>query len=211
MDDNIRLMITVQLRNNTGTFVGVVLDYELKLAGYEINLEQVRVYEYSENCYRLLLTNGTVLNDRKRELEGFIEISVPGIREVVKIVLGSELQFVKVNQIEGSLEPTKRVVRVLKPAKAVKHSEAFGSGQQTANASSVSNANALPIDRALATLGLPLDSPREEIDKAYRKKLKDYHPDRVLHLGEKLVALAQEETKRINRAYETVKQTLEPI
>jgi DnaJ like chaperone protein len=40
---------------------------------------------------------------------------------------------------------------------------------------------------------------------AFTTRLKEYHPDRVAHLGQKLQKVAEEEIKHINLAYETLK------
>jgi hypothetical protein len=52
-----------------------------------------------------------------------------------------------------------------------------------------------------AVLGVPSTATAEEIKSAFRKRMQEYHPDRVAPLGVRLRALAEEETKRINRAY----------
>lgn len=54
-------------------------------------------------------------------------------------------------------------------------------------------------------LGIPAHSSVEEIKSAYRKAMLEYHSDRVAHLGEKLRALAEQETLRLNSAYEAAK------
>ena len=46
----------------------------------------------------------------------------------------------------------------------------------------------------------------EEIERAYRKKAKEYHPDKVNHLGEKLKIVAQREFERIQHAYRSLSQ-----
>jgi len=48
---------------------------------------------------------------------------------------------------------------------------------------------------------------REQIKSAYRKKISEYHPDKVNGLGDKLKALAEEESKRINLAIEVLKKS----
>jgi len=53
-------------------------------------------------------------------------------------------------------------------------------------------------------LDIPRDSSFEEIEQAYRKKAKEYHPDRVNHLGEKLKIVAQREFERIQHAYKSL-------
>ena len=51
-------------------------------------------------------------------------------------------------------------------------------------------------------LGLPPEASREEIKRAWRQRMKLYHPDNFHHLGADFVSLATVHTKRINRAYE---------
>ena len=50
-------------------------------------------------------------------------------------------------------------------------------------------------------LGVGVNASIDEIKKAYRKRMLEYHPDRTAGLGEKLRALAEEEAKKINHAY----------
>jgi DnaJ-class molecular chaperone len=47
----------------------------------------------------------------------------------------------------------------------------------------------------------------DELKAAYYKKLAQYHPDKVAHLGDELKKLAQVKTKDIIAAYEVVTQT----
>jgi preprotein translocase subunit Sec63 len=55
-----------------------------------------------------------------------------------------------------------------------------------------------------AVLGVPRGASREEITRAYRERLKEYHPDRVAQLGTELRDLAHRKTVEIRRAYETL-------
>jgi DnaJ like chaperone protein len=52
-----------------------------------------------------------------------------------------------------------------------------------------------------AVLGVPRGAATGAIDRAYRERMKEYHPDRVAHLGEELRALAHQKTLAIQRAY----------
>jgi hypothetical protein len=51
-------------------------------------------------------------------------------------------------------------------------------------------------------LGLRGKVTFEEVKRQYRKRMTEYHPDKVASLGAKLRELAEEETKKINAAYE---------
>ena len=55
-------------------------------------------------------------------------------------------------------------------------------------------------------LEIPKDAILEEIEHAYRKKVMEYHPDRVHNLGEKLRIVAQREFERIQHAYKSLTQ-----
>ena len=43
---------------------------------------------------------------------------------------------------------------------------------------------------------------KEEIDAAYKARMKEYHPDKVAHLGEELQELARRKVLEIQKAYQ---------
>ena len=51
-------------------------------------------------------------------------------------------------------------------------------------------------------LGVGKNASREEIKKAYRRLAGKYHPDRVNHLGEEFIKLAEGRFKEIQQAYQ---------
>ena len=53
-------------------------------------------------------------------------------------------------------------------------------------------------------LGLKKGASKEEIKKAYRSLVKEYHPDKVHHLGPEFQKVAQEKMRAINDAYEAL-------
>jgi hypothetical protein len=53
-------------------------------------------------------------------------------------------------------------------------------------------------------LGVKQDAALSEIQEAYRKLVREYHPDKAAQLAPELRALALERTKQINRAYEVL-------
>lgn len=50
------------------------------------------------------------------------------------------------------------------------------------------------------------DASQEEIEARYKELAKDYHPDRVAHLGEDLRKVAHEKMIEIQRAYDLLTQ-----
>ncbi|WP_233840768.1 DnaJ domain-containing protein [Dyella sp. 2HG41-7] len=52
------------------------------------------------------------------------------------------------------------------------------------------------------TLGVPENADQAEIDRAYRLKISQYHPDKVAQMGEDIRRMAEAKTKEINAAYE---------
>ena len=63
------------------------------------------------------------------------------------------------------------------------------------------------VDGAFAELGLSRGATAAEIKQTWRKLSLENHPDRVAHLGEEFRKLAEERMRRINAAYDVLKQT----
>ena len=58
-------------------------------------------------------------------------------------------------------------------------------------------------------LGLAPNCSPDDVQRAYREAIRQYHPDRVAHLAEEFRLLAEKRTKLINRAYEILRRTAE--
>ena len=58
---------------------------------------------------------------------------------------------------------------------------------------------------ACAVLGLSINATLAEIKLSYKRLMKEYHPDKVESLGEKLKVIAVLQSKKINAAYEILK------
>ncbi len=59
-------------------------------------------------------------------------------------------------------------------------------------------------DDPYTVLGISRTASQEEIKKAYRKLVLQYHPDKVAHLGDEFKALAEERFKQIQQAYQEI-------
>ena len=55
-------------------------------------------------------------------------------------------------------------------------------------------------------LGIPATASADEIQSAYRARMREYHPDKVAHLGEELQKLAHRKAQEIQRAYEELRK-----
>ena len=51
-------------------------------------------------------------------------------------------------------------------------------------------------------LDIPESSPREDIVDAYKRRIRQYHPDLVAQMGHELRELAEHKSKQINAAYD---------
>jgi uncharacterized membrane protein YkvA (DUF1232 family) len=55
-------------------------------------------------------------------------------------------------------------------------------------------------------LGIPASATVDEIQAAYRARMREYHPDKVAHLGEGLQKLAHKKAQEIQQAYQKLKR-----
>lgn len=51
-------------------------------------------------------------------------------------------------------------------------------------------------------LGVKPDSSQDEIVRAYKQRISEYHPDKVASMGEEIRAVAARKAQEINAAYE---------
>ena len=63
-----------------------------------------------------------------------------------------------------------------------------------------------PAVDAYATLGVSASASDAEIEQAYRRKMSEYHPDRVANAADEIRGLAEQRAREINAAYETIQQ-----
>lgn len=82
----------------------------------------------------------------------------------------------------------------------------FSSGQQRQR--QTGQASATDLDDAYKALGVSKDATDQEIKRAYRKLMSQYHPDKLMGQGvpEDMIAVATEQAKEIQVAYDLIKK-----
>jgi DnaJ like chaperone protein len=68
--------------------------------------------------------------------------------------------------------------------------------------------SAAALDDAYKALGVTKDSTDQEIKRAYRKQMSQYHPDKLIGQGlpDDMIAMATEQAKEIQLAYDLIKK-----
>ena len=62
------------------------------------------------------------------------------------------------------------------------------------------------VDWAYRVFGLPEDASDAQIDRAYRKLMGQYHPDRVAGAAPDLQKIAEQKSREINAAYDRIQK-----
>jgi len=70
--------------------------------------------------------------------------------------------------------------------------------------------NKIDLKSAYLIIGVKNNASYEEVKLAYRKKIKEYHPDKVASLGAEIQTLARKKTQEINIAYDLIRINIKP-
>jgi DnaJ-class molecular chaperone len=62
------------------------------------------------------------------------------------------------------------------------------------------------LDAAYASLGLSPDASDADLEQAYRRRISEYHPDRVANAASEIRELAETRAREINTAYEAIRR-----
>ncbi len=112
-----------------------------------------------------------------------------------------------VNRAEDYIDKTseeaelKRIIDELNEKKK----EDSNKKKQSGTSRNTHNDETMTFDKAFSVLGLKNNATNDEVKDSYRKKMKEYHPDRVSGLGEELQELAKKKTMEINQAYDFIR------
>ncbi|GAB1371417.1 hypothetical protein MASR1M45_14790 [Candidatus Kapaibacterium sp.] len=99
----------------------------------------------------------------------------------------------------------KRIIDELNNPKKSSSDNKARSNNSGSNNKEYSNVSS-DIADAFYTLGLKPDADIETIKAVYKKKMKEFHPDKVAHLSEEIKLRAESRAKDINQAYNKIKK-----
>lgn len=101
-------------------------------------------------------------------------------------------------------EDLKKIIEELdREAKKQRSHHSSGSERSTNNSGNTHNTE---LQNAFNLFGINSNSSKDEIKSAYKKKMMQYHPDRVSHLGTEYVEAAKIKTVEYNQAYQVLKK-----
>jgi DnaJ-domain-containing protein 1 len=123
------------------------------------------------------------------------------------IVAKTVLTFLfAIASVDGEISPAKE--HLLRKAIEILETECREYNDYLAKRKQGSAKNSQPVSeekRCAKILGLSGKVTVQQVKQAYRDQVKQYHPDRVAHLGPKLKAVADQEMKDLNEAYAYLK------
>jgi DnaJ-domain-containing protein 1 len=67
-----------------------------------------------------------------------------------------------------------------------------------------------PAADPYAVLGIARDASDDEVEQAWRRRMQEYHPDRVANAAPELRELAERRAREANAAWETIRRQRHP-
>lgn len=102
---------------------------------------------------------------------------------------------------ENEDDELKRIIDELNSGKSEKKSKVEDNANHNSNSSSLSE-----LDKAYHALGVSRSSSNDEIKATYKKKMKEFHPDKVSRQNDDVRKKAEIRSKEINAAYTIIRK-----
>lgn len=119
----------------------------------------------------------------------------------------TELNFSSSKKSKNSSNEDEELKKIIEELdNDAKRKNAKNTNEEPAKKSSSSNQRNSELDDALKLFGMNVNSTNDEIKSAYKKKMMQYHPDRVSHLGEDYIDAAKRKTVEFNQSYQVLKK-----
>ncbi|NLO20065.1 MAG: DnaJ domain-containing protein [Ignavibacteria bacterium] len=121
----------------------------------------------------------------------------------LKNFIKSEVNFKSDSSFDFEKQSDEDLKRIIEDLNKSKKTEQENTRQQRAGKQ---ERKEISLDEAYSVLGINKNSSVDEIKAAYKKKIKEYHPDRLAGLGSELQQLAHQKSLEINSAYNLLKK-----
>lgn len=121
----------------------------------------------------------------------------------LKNFIKSEVNFKSDPSYDFEKQSDEDLKRIIEDLNKSKKTEQENTRQQRAGKQ---ERKEISIEDAYSVLGINKNSSVEEIKSAYKRKIKEYHPDRLSGLGSELQQLAHQKSLEINSAYNLLKK-----
>jgi DnaJ-domain-containing protein 1 len=118
-----------------------------------------------------------------------------------ELTVNSNAKFEKMD-----FEFTKKAYQEKKKAnsESYSHNNTNNSTQNKSTSNFRSNPNKMQIH--FETLGITPNASNDEVKLAYKKKIKEFHPDKYINANPQVVSEAQQKTHKIVEAYQKIKE-----
>lgn len=121
----------------------------------------------------------------------------------LKNFIKSEVNFKSDSSFDFEKQSDEDLKRIIEDLNKSKKTEQENTRQQRTGKQ---ERKEISLDEAYSVLGINKNSSVDEIKAAYKKKIKEYHPDRLAGLGSELQQLAHQKSLEINSAYNLLKK-----
>ncbi len=129
-----------------------------------------------------------------------VEVNLRGANMKYAVVEGADLKNANVDEADlTGVNIPESMLKMMKGVNTAIISKKVPKGEFVTDETLVQT---FKEEDAYNILDLKTSASLEDVVKAYKMKAKEYHPDKVVHLGEKLQKLAHLEFERINKAKE---------
>lgn len=157
-----------------------------------------------------------------RELMAFFHKEAGRRKNLIKIFLEIQLEIIYADNLAYMIERdiVEQVAQLLKFSlyeyfqleNKIRREHAFGGDAVTVKTKAPAHKVLPPTAKACHVLDLDADAGLNEVKKAYRRLLKQYHPDTLFAKGlpEQMLIIASEKTREIKAAYELLRKELTP-
>lgn len=129
------------------------------------------------------------------------------INKIIKSNLNSNENNIREHLISNNDDDLKKIIEELNNSKSNNKNEShYNNKDNESKSHNYNSKQSMSLTAAYKLFELNQDSSVEELKSAYKRKINEYHPDKVEKLGAEIKELALEKTRQINEAWSVIKK-----